>query len=518
MVLRLKNPPMGINDLPADPTDNQPRSSDIRVIDTSASPLTDQHLLPLPQDQPPSPTATTTTAPAPAPAPVAAGWLPWLSHELSVGGAELWEILQIKAFVFCTLGQAASAFASGGLAEWLPVYLIRYAGADVSSAGLLVGAATIVGGLGGTILGAKVSEHYLRKVKSAYFLIPALFTLPAALLFVITLNAPHLGTGGIGVLVIAVQVIPRSPPPLSHHSLSPLSLSLVIAVQIFFWTGIAPISTVSMNVVPPRLRARSCGVLILVQHVLGDLISPPLIGAISDSLQVRLAPWMDHACVRLAPHHPSFFHSRCKQPCRWCGSPSWSRAHGSSPATTSCALWTWICARATARWCPVTRTSSQTPLRGGRRWRVTDSTRRPTRGRRRWPRRGGRRTRRSRRRPRRIQKRREGRARNEGTHAIPCSSLKGSTAPRSSLLNPQSAVSVDVGQPRRGQRQARSGAGARARAGAACGGQRPGGEQQGHLPRHFLRPRGRGLGRGRGGERAHTPHRAGVMTCVVCCV
>jgi hypothetical protein len=319
MVLRLKNPPMGINDLPADPTDNQPRSSDIRVIDTSASPLTDQHLLPLPQDQPPSPTATTTTATAPAPAPVAAGWLPWLSHELSVGGAELWEILQIKAFVFCTLGQAASAFASGGLAEWLPVYLIRYAGADVSSAGLLVGAATIVGGLGGTILGAKVSEHYLRKVKSAYFLVPALFTLPAALLFVITLNAPHLGTGGIGVLVIAVQI--------------------------FFWTGIAPISTVSMNVVPPRLRARSCGVLILVQHVLGDLISPPLIGAISDSLQVRLAPRMDHAYVRLAPHNPSFFHSRCKQPCRWCGSPSWSRARGSSPATTSCALWMWTCAR-----------------------------------------------------------------------------------------------------------------------------------------------------------------------------
>lgn len=42
-------------------------------------------------------------------------------------------------------------------------------------------------------------------------------------------------------------------------------------------------SAVSINVIPPRLRARSCGLLIFVQHVLGDIISPPLIGAISDS-------------------------------------------------------------------------------------------------------------------------------------------------------------------------------------------------------------------------------------------
>ena len=45
----------------------------------------------------------------------------------------------------------------GGLAEWMATYLLRYNGVSVSVAGLAVGAATVIGGLGGTILGSKVS-------------------------------------------------------------------------------------------------------------------------------------------------------------------------------------------------------------------------------------------------------------------------------------------------------------------------------------------------------------------------
>ena len=49
------------------------------------------------------------------------------------------------------------------------------------------------------------------------------------------------------------------------------------------WTYTAPISAISITVIPPRLRATSCGVLIFCQHILGDIISPPIIGAISDA-------------------------------------------------------------------------------------------------------------------------------------------------------------------------------------------------------------------------------------------
>ena len=41
----------------------------------------------------------------------------------------------------------------GGLADWYPTYLLRYTGATVDGAGLLVGAATVLGGIGGSIIG-----------------------------------------------------------------------------------------------------------------------------------------------------------------------------------------------------------------------------------------------------------------------------------------------------------------------------------------------------------------------------
>ena len=41
----------------------------------------------------------------------------------------------------------------GGLAEWYPTYLLRYSGASLDQAGLLVGVATVLGGIGGNVLG-----------------------------------------------------------------------------------------------------------------------------------------------------------------------------------------------------------------------------------------------------------------------------------------------------------------------------------------------------------------------------
>ena len=93
--------------------------------------------------------------------------------------------------------------------------MLRYLGTDVTTAGLLVGAATVVGGIGGTTLGAKVAEHYLRRVKSAFFLVPALFTLPAAALLIVALNV----TSSVALTGV-----------------------LLILSQIMFWTATAPIS------------------------------------------------------------------------------------------------------------------------------------------------------------------------------------------------------------------------------------------------------------------------------------
>lgn len=58
----------------------------------------------------------------------------------------------------------------------------------------------------------------------------------------------------------------------------------------FHRTYLAPISAISITCIPPHLRSKSCAVQIFLQHILGDVISPPIIGAISDysSLQTGL--------------------------------------------------------------------------------------------------------------------------------------------------------------------------------------------------------------------------------------
>jgi MFS family permease len=169
---------------------------------------------------------------------------------------ECMQVLSNKYYFYSLAGLVANNFALGGLAEWAPTFFSRYNDISIGSAGIIVGAATILGGIGGNLLGAKVTQYYdLKKVKNAYFLIPALFTIPGAIFLLLTINI----TGYAAIAVVCVFIS-----------------------EICIWTNLAPMSTLSITCIPPHLRARSCGILIFMQHVLGDMISPPIIGVISD--------------------------------------------------------------------------------------------------------------------------------------------------------------------------------------------------------------------------------------------
>ena len=170
--------------------------------------------------------------------------------------SDLKVILSNKYYLLAVAGQVAGNFGLGGLADWMSPYLIRFHHSSVGEAGLILGAATIVGGIGGNILGSKVADVLLLRVKSSYFLIPALFTIPASASLLIVLN--------ISQQKAFVYI-------------------LVLFANVCIWTYIAPIYAVSMDVIRAPLRATSGGLLIFFVHVLGDVISPPLIGYISDT-------------------------------------------------------------------------------------------------------------------------------------------------------------------------------------------------------------------------------------------
>jgi MFS transporter, Spinster family, sphingosine-1-phosphate transporter len=155
----------------------------------------------------------------------------WVT-ELAIIVEEIKEILSNRHFVMGVGGQVAGNFALGGLAEWFPTYLLRYDGAGVSLAGLIVGGATVAGGVLGNVIGAKVADYFQFKVKSAYFLIPALFMIPAGICLLLAVN-------------ISDNLIVTS--------------ALLFACEVFIWTYLAPISALCINVIRPDLRARSCG-------------------------------------------------------------------------------------------------------------------------------------------------------------------------------------------------------------------------------------------------------------------
>jgi MFS transporter, Spinster family, sphingosine-1-phosphate transporter len=167
---------------------------------------------------------------------------------------ELYEVCSNKVYVLCVLGLAANNFALGGLADWATVYLQRHDAAGLAEASLVVGGATVVGGILGTVIGSKLTAYYDGKVKSAYFLVSAVLTIPAALFLFLGLNVQSKAAAYV----------------------------LFFLFETFIWTCVAPINTLSIHAIPFRLRSTASGFSLLLVHVLGDVISPPLIGLVSD--------------------------------------------------------------------------------------------------------------------------------------------------------------------------------------------------------------------------------------------
>jgi len=139
--------------------------------------------------------------------------------------SEVKEILTNKHFVIAVLGLSANNFCVGGLADWETTYLIRYApGATTAKAGIVVGGATVFGGILGSILGAKVTERF-KHFNSAEFLVPSLFTIPAAFLLLLSINV----TNSFNIMI-----------------------AFLFLSQIFLFTNLAPLSSVTISVIEPR--------------------------------------------------------------------------------------------------------------------------------------------------------------------------------------------------------------------------------------------------------------------------
>jgi predicted MFS family arabinose efflux permease len=158
-----------------------------------------------------------------------------------------------KAYLCSILGYAAVTFSLGGISWWMPSFLQRMEGFTQSKAAFLMGAVTVVTGLLGTITGGIIAQRWSKKTPKALYLVPALSA--------------------------ALAVPPALVCFFGPHSLTIPALALAI---FFIFLGTGPVNAATMNSVRAEVRATAMAGQLLVIHLLGDAISPTIIGTVSD--------------------------------------------------------------------------------------------------------------------------------------------------------------------------------------------------------------------------------------------
>lgn len=171
-------------------------------------------------------------------------------------------LLRNPAYLCSVLGYAAVTFSLGGISWWMPSFLQRMTGRSQGSAAFLMGAITVVTGLGGTAIGGWLAQRWSRRTPRALYLIPAI---------------------GAALAVPPALLCFFGPRPLTL-----VGLSLAIFL-IFLGTG--PVNASTVNAVRPEIRATALAGQLFLIHALGDAISPTVIGAVSDrsNLAIGLA-------------------------------------------------------------------------------------------------------------------------------------------------------------------------------------------------------------------------------------
>jgi len=170
------------------------------------------------------------------------------------------QLLRFPSYLANVTAQTIYTFAIGGLATWMPTYFYRERGLPLSQAGLIFGGIVCVAGFIGTIAGGKLTDAVARRSRVAAFTVSG-----GALI----LSAP--------LTWLAIL----SPTPIVFWPAMFLTLMLL-----FVNTG--PLNAAMTNVLPGAVQGRGFGACVMAMHLLGDALSPLLIGFASSKMGLRV--------------------------------------------------------------------------------------------------------------------------------------------------------------------------------------------------------------------------------------
>ena len=170
-------------------------------------------------------------------------------------------LLRNRPYVLTVLGYAAYTFAVGGLAAWMPSLLERERGIPKDQAAVSFGMIVVVTGFLGTFAGGWLGDYCAKYSRQAF-----------------------LWVCGGSVLLAAPFVWAA----LNTAAPAAYTVYMVIA-QFLIFLSTGPINAAIVNMVSPLERASAIALSVFAIHLLGDAISPTLIGLLSDRTSLTRA-------------------------------------------------------------------------------------------------------------------------------------------------------------------------------------------------------------------------------------
>jgi MFS family permease len=170
-------------------------------------------------------------------------------------------LVRNRPYALTILGYAAYTFAVGGLAVWMPAFLERARGIPRSEATVSFGAIVVITGFIGTFVGGWLGDYCAKYSRQAYLWLSAIATLVAAPFVWVALT-----TGSHTVYLVSM-----------------------VWAQLCLFLSTGPINAAIINLVSATERATAIALGVFAIHLLGDALSPPLIGALSDQFSLAQA-------------------------------------------------------------------------------------------------------------------------------------------------------------------------------------------------------------------------------------
>jgi MFS family permease len=158
-------------------------------------------------------------------------------------------------------GLTLMTFSIGGLAIFMPTFLELERGVAPTEAAIVFGAVTAVSGILGTLVGGVLGDRAERKSATG-----------------------GLWISGVGMLLAAPFMV-----WCSHTASVPLIYAAAFAAMFLVFLNNGPLNAAIVSAVPPLFRSFAVGLSVLIYHLLGDALSPPIIGWLGDKLSLGTA-------------------------------------------------------------------------------------------------------------------------------------------------------------------------------------------------------------------------------------